>query len=84
MGLTLPAPSEASDAPISDQTTDDVQQGTRPGGPVCQIRIGDVTGSLSLTGPLCGEGKANKTSGQFSGQLNSIRANRLIRALYIH
>ena len=77
--LTQPKPSQASDMPISDQVTEDTSQGTT-GGPVCQIRIGDVTGSLSLTGPLCGTGEGNKTS----GQLNNIRTNRIIRAQYLY
>ena len=63
---------------ITDQVTEDTSQGTT-GGPVCQIRIGNVTGSLSLTGPLCGSGEGNR-----SDQLNGIRSSRLIRAHYIY
>ena len=68
--LWIPLPLRASDdpiIPISDQVTEDTSQGTVPGGPVCQVRIGDVTGSLSLSGPLCGPAHGTGNGGSGSG-----------------
>ena len=64
VALLMGAPALASDPGLpTEQVTEETGHGTGAS-QACQIRIGDVTGSLTLQGPLCGEAQEPRRMNQ--------------------